>query len=383
MENDNIEILIIDDNEENRMILEVICKSLGFKPQLAVNGKNALTILEKYTPSLVLCDLIMPELNGFEFLKIFKLNPKWKSIPIIMVSSVDETESILKCLQQGADDYITKPFEPDILKARVDNLLSKYLYMKMEKELLEKTFSGSLKVLSDILSTLSPFLFGKSTRTRRIAKQIAEEVNYPNLWEIEVSAMFYLIGCITLPPDTITKLIEGRTLIALEKIMYDNHPYIGYKLLNNIPRLENVSHIVFFQNKMRFNNQIPQEIQNKVENVPLGAKILHLAIEYEYISSKTTLNSDIISYLRKIETDAELLSAIEKIVVIDSGKELKKLKLSELQSGMIFATDIITINNNKVANRWMEVTSTLLDVMKLIHSKVAIQEPIDVFVSKK
>jgi response regulator RpfG family c-di-GMP phosphodiesterase len=383
MENDNIEILIIDDNEENRMILEVICKSLGFKPQLAVNGKNALTILEKYTPSLVLCDLIMPELNGFEFLKIFKFNPKWKSIPIIMVSSVDETESILKCLQQGADDYITKPFEPDILKARVDNLLSKYLYMKMEKELLEKTFSGSLKVLSDILSTLSPILFGKSTRTRRIAKQIAEEVNYPNLWEIEVSAMFYLIGCITLPPDTITKLIEGRTLIALEKIMYDNHPYIGYKLLNNIPRLENVSHIVFFQNKMRFNNQIPQEIQNKVENVPLGAKILHLAIEYEYISSKTTLNSDIISYLRKIETDAELLSAIEKIVVIDSGKELKKLKLSELQSGMIFATDIITINNNKVANRWMEVTSTLLDVMKLIHSKVAIQEPIDVFVSKK
>ncbi len=383
MENDNIEILIIDDNEENRMILEVICKSLGFKPQLAVNGKNALTILEKYTPSLVLCDLIMPELNGFEFLKKFKLNPKWKSIPIIMVSSVDETESILKCLQQGADDYITKPFEPDILKARVDNLLSKYLYMKMEKELLEKTFSGSLKVLSDILSTLSPFLFGKSTRTRRIAKQIAEEVNYPNLWEIEVSAMFYLIGCITLPPDTITKLIEGRTLIALEKIMYDNHPYIGYKLLNNIPRLENVSHIVFFQNKMRFNNQIPQEIQNKVENVPLGAKILHLAIEYEYISSKTTLNSDIISYLRKIETDAELLSAIEKIVVIDSGKELKKLKLSELQSGMIFASDIITINNNKVANRWMEVTSTLLDVMKLIHSKVAIQEPIDVFVTKK
>jgi hypothetical protein len=195
--------------------------------------------------------------------------------------------------------------------------------------------------------------------------------------------MFYLIGCITLPPDTITKLIEGRTLIALEKIMYDNHPYIGYKLLNNIPRLENVSHIVFFQNKMRFNNQIPQEIQNKVENVPLGAKILHLAIEYEYISSKTSLNSDIISYLRKIETDAELLSAIEKIVVIDSGKELKKLKLSELQSGMIFASDIITINNNKVANRWMEVTSTLLDVMKLIHSKVAIQEPIEVFVSKK
>ncbi len=383
MENNNIEILIIDDNEENRMILEVICKSLGFKPQLAINGKNALTILEKYTPTLVLCDLIMPELNGFEFLKKFKANPKWKQIPIIMVSSVDETESILKCLQQGADDYITKPFEPDILKARVDNLLSKYLYMKMEKELLDKTFSGSLKVLSDILSTLSPFLFGKSTRTRRIAKQIAEEINYPNLWEIEVSAMFYLIGCITLPPETITKLIEGRTLIALEKIMYENHPYIGYKLLNNIPRLENVSHIVFFQNKMRMSNQIPEEIQNKVEEVPLGAKILHLAIEYEYISSKTTLNADIISYLRKIETNVELLSAIEKIVVIDSGKELKKLNLSELQSGMIFASDIITVNNNKVANRWMEVTSTLLDVMKLIHSKVAIQEPIEVFVSKK
>jgi response regulator RpfG family c-di-GMP phosphodiesterase len=383
MEYNNIDILIIDDNEENRTILEVICKSLHFTPELAINGKNALTTLEKYTPSLVLCDLIMPEMNGFEFLQKFKSNPKWKSIPIIMVSSVDETESILKCLQQGADDYITKPFEPDILKARVDNLLSKYLYMKMEKELLEKTFSGSLKVLSDILSSLSPFLFGKSTRTRRIAKQIAEEVNYSNIWEIEVSAMFYLIGCITLPQETITKIIEGKTLVALEKIMYDNHPYIGYKLLKNIPRLENVSHIVFFQNKMRLNNLIPQEILTKVEEVPKGAKILHLAIEYEYISSKTTVNSDIISYIRKIETDVELLSAIEKIVVIDSGKELKKLLLTDLQSGMIFAEDVVTINNNKVANRWMEVSNTLLDVMKLIHSKVPIQEPIDVYVSKK
>ena len=379
----NKNILIVDDNEENRYILEVICKSLGYTTNSVENGQKALDFLKTNTPILILLDLVMPVMDGYEVLKQVRNNKKTHDLPVIMVSSIDETESVLKCLQKGADDYITKPFEPDILKVRMENTLSKFLYIKMERELLEKTFSGSMKVFSDILSSVSPSLFGKSLRTRRICKLIAEDLKLSDIWEVEVSAMFSLIGCITLPAETITKIVEGKTLVAVEKILNENHPYVGYKLLSNIPRLENVALNVFFQNKTRLTDSIPAEILEKVKEIPLHAKLLYAANEYDFISSRSTIKSDIITYLKKLDIDENILKSLEKIVLIENGKVEKRIKLSELQVGMIFASDLLTENNNKVASKWMEVSNSLLDVIKLVHSKVAIIEPINVFVSKQ
>lgn len=375
-------VLIVDDNEENRYILEIICKSLGYVTASVENGQKAIEYLQTSTPILILLDLVMPVMDGFEVLKRVRENKKTKSLPIIMVSSVDETESVLKCLQKGADDYITKPFEPDILKVRMENTLSKYFYIQMEKELLEKTFSGSLKVLSDILSSVSPSLFGKSLRTRRICKWVAEDLNLSDIWEIEVSAMFSMIGCITFPAETITKIVEGKTLVALEKILNENHPYVGYKLLSNIPRLHNVALNVYFQNKTRVSDTIPPEILEKVREVPLHAKILYAANEYDFIASRSSIQSDIILYLKKLDIDENIRNSLEKFVLIENGKVEKRIKLTDLQPGMIFASDLLTENNHKVASKWMEVSTSLLDVIKLVHSKVPIVEPISVFVPK-
>ena len=378
----NKNVLIVDDNEENRYVLEIICKSLGYSTSSVENGQKAIEFLQKSTPILILLDLVMPVMDGFETLKRVRENKKTQSLPIIMVSSVDETESVLKCLQKGADDYITKPFEPDILKVRMENTLSKYFYLQMEKELLEKTFSGSLKVLSDILSSVSPTLFGKSLRTRRICKWVAEDLNLNDIWEIEVSAMFSMIGCITFPSETISKIVEGKTLVALEKILNENHPYVGYKLLSNIPRLQNVAINVYFQNKTRLNSTIPPEILEKVKEVPLNAKILYAANEYDFIASRSSIQSDIITYLKKCEIEDVVRNSLEKYVLIENGKIEKKIKLIDLQPGMIFASDLMTENNHRVASKWMEVNLALLDVIKLVHSKVPIIEPISVFVPK-
>jgi CheY-like chemotaxis protein len=378
----NKTVLIVDDNEENRYILEVICKSLGYTTASVTNGQEAMDYLKSTLPILILLDLVMPVMDGFEVLKRVRENKKTQDLPVIMVSSIDETESVLKCLQKGADDYIAKPFEPDILKVRMENTLSKFLYIKMEKELLEKTFSGSMKVLSDILSSVSPSLFGKSLRTRRICKLIAEDLKLSDIWEIEISAMFSLIGCITLPAETITKIVEGKTLVAVEKIMNENHPYVGYKLLSHIPRLENVALNIFFQNKTRLTNSLPPEILSKVKEIPLAAKILYAANEYDFISTRSTIKADIITYLKKLDLDETLFSSLEKIVLIENGRVEKRIKLSDLQTGMIFASDLLTENNNKVASKWMEVSNSLLDVIKLVHSKVPIVEPVHVFVPK-
>ncbi len=232
MPTDKYKILVIDDSEENRLILSELCRTMNYEVLEMENGKLAKdTILSGYTPSIVLCDINMPEMDGYQFLEFIKKESKLKETPVLMVTSVDETDSVIKCLKLGAEDYITKPIEPEILKARIENSLKRAEFLNLEKSLLEKTFSGSIKVFSDILSLLSPQIFGKSARIRRYARDIAEELEYPEIWEIEVSAMFSLIGCISLPQEISDKIINGKPLVGEEKILFNHHPTIGHKLL--------------------------------------------------------------------------------------------------------------------------------------------------------
>ena len=108
-------VLIVDDSEENRMILQEICKNLGYESELAENGKQALEYLRINPFDCILLDIKMPIMNGIELLEILKRDEKLKSIPVIMVTGIEDSKSIVDCFSKGADDYITKPFENEIL----------------------------------------------------------------------------------------------------------------------------------------------------------------------------------------------------------------------------------------------------------------------------
>jgi CheY-like chemotaxis protein len=379
-------ILIVEDSQENRTILDGLCKSLKYNTVLAVNGKDALQKISSFnlTFQLVLLDIEMPEMNGFEFLQKFKSNPAWKEIPVLMVTSLDDVESVLECFHKGADDYITKPFEPEILKARLENSLSKYTLHRLEKELLDKTFGGSIKILSEILSTLSPELFGRSNRTRRVAKLLCEELNYGNPWEVEMAALFSLIGCIALPDDILNKVVQGKTLIADEKVLFDKHPIIGYKLISQIPRLEKVAQILLFQNIVNMSQMsiLPSELLRKYSVIPYGASILNAAIEYDNARMKANRKEDMIKYLNSKEISVEIFRGIEKVIFIENGKEIKHVNVTDLEVGMIFAEEIFSLNESKVGSKWMEISASIIERMNQIHERIGVKQPIPVYINK-
>jgi len=128
-------ILIVDDYEINRNILSHLVQSLGYTPILASNGKMALPQLEKESPDLVLLDILMPEMNGYEVLEHIKSNPHLCHIPVIMVSAVDEQESVVLCIKKGAEDYLIKPFNATFLKARIHACLDRKHLRDNEKRL--------------------------------------------------------------------------------------------------------------------------------------------------------------------------------------------------------------------------------------------------------
>lgn len=118
-------ILVVDDLEENRELLSRRLSRLGYSVQLAHSGRRALEFVAANAVDLVLLDIMMPELDGFEALQRLKANPTTQHIPVIMLSSADQLDTVVRCIKLGADDFLPKPFNPTLLMARIESSLSK------------------------------------------------------------------------------------------------------------------------------------------------------------------------------------------------------------------------------------------------------------------
>jgi adenylate cyclase len=139
MDTDIPGILIVDDNEDNRYTLRLLLESDGHERVIDASGGNeAIALLEREKFSLVLLDLMMPDLNGDEVLKIIKANPDSRDLPVVMISADTDTEKVSKCIELGADDYLAKPFNPIILRARIASALRRQSLRALETEYLGK-----------------------------------------------------------------------------------------------------------------------------------------------------------------------------------------------------------------------------------------------------
>lgn len=136
-------LLVVDDNEMNR---DLMCRHLerqGHQVTTAENGRQAMTMIQEHTFDLVLLDIMMPELDGYQVLQHLKANDNWRNIPVLMISALDEMDSVVRCIEMGAEDYLPKPVDPVLLKARIGAVLEKKrlrdkerLYLKnLEKEM--------------------------------------------------------------------------------------------------------------------------------------------------------------------------------------------------------------------------------------------------------
>jgi sigma-B regulation protein RsbU (phosphoserine phosphatase) len=118
-------ILVVDDNASNREVLSRRLQRQGHTVVHAEDGSSALALIEKEAPDLVLLDLMMPGISGYEVLARLKRDPRFRDIPVIMISALSEFDSVVRCIEAGADDYLAKPFNPILLRARVGASLEK------------------------------------------------------------------------------------------------------------------------------------------------------------------------------------------------------------------------------------------------------------------
>jgi len=119
-------LLVVDDNEDNRYTLTRRLKREGYENLTTANdGKQALELLKSKKFDLMLLDIMMPEMNGYEVLEHLKADPELRHLPVIMISALGEVESVVRCIELGAEDYLPKPFDATLLRARVGASLEK------------------------------------------------------------------------------------------------------------------------------------------------------------------------------------------------------------------------------------------------------------------
>ena len=148
-------ILVVDDNLLNRKKITRAVKNLGHEAKAVDGGKAAFAALKETAFDAVLLDILMPEIDGFDVLKVMKEDPEWRDIPVIVISALeDETESVVQAIELGAEDFLPKDFDLVVLKARLSACLTKKNFRDQEKE-----YYGQIEQLTKAASLLESGLF--------------------------------------------------------------------------------------------------------------------------------------------------------------------------------------------------------------------------------
>ena len=157
-------LLVVDDNEDNRYVLSQQLNIQGYDNiTIATNGHEALNILRSKSFDLVLLDIMMPDLNGYEVLERMRSSPELRDIPVIMISGIGELDSVVRCIELGAEDYLPKPFEPTLLRARVRATLER-------KRLHDQVVAQA----ADLASQAAELANWNKTLEQRVADQLGE-----------------------------------------------------------------------------------------------------------------------------------------------------------------------------------------------------------------
>ena len=145
------DLLVVDDNRVNRLLLGRALEQLGHTVSFAENGREAVDMLRQRKVDLVLLDIEMPEMNGYQVLEVLAVDAQLRDIPVVMMSSVEEVDSVARCIEMGAEDYLFKPVNPVLLRARIGASLEKKRLRDQQRELFRKF--ATAEVAETLLTT--------------------------------------------------------------------------------------------------------------------------------------------------------------------------------------------------------------------------------------
>lgn len=305
-------ILIVDDVEMNRVILEEIIKDMGCRAVLAENGVQALEEFKRCNPDLVLTDVSMPEMDGHELCRILKAKPQTRDVPVIFISAFGESEDVVKGFALGGNDYIVKPFIPEVVQARVKLHLSLHaatLKISENNRRLQKSVQEQVRQIEqerkNVLYALANMAAEKAfytpahrERLQENCRMLAQSMQFSPLFAeyisdtyidtIEAAAALCDIGNIGIPQYVLQK---PAGLDEEERKLVQSHAEVGAKLLRDLHATSDFNDfirisvdVVNYHHENWDGSGYPAGL--KGEEIPLAARIVAVADVYCSLTEK-------------------------------------------------------------------------------------------------
>ena len=255
-------VLVVDDNEVNRDILSRRIAAIGHLVVCAEDGVEAVTTLQQHPFDLVLLDVMMPRMDGYEVLTHMKGDQSLRHVPVIMITAVSERESVIKCLGMGAEDYLTKPFDPALLKARISGALAKkrlhdaevafQLRLKLHNDQLEdqvrqqveqisRAQLATIFAMSKLAESRDPETGAHLERIREYCKVVASRLAHLDKYTstiddayisgLHAASPLHDIGKVGIPDHV---LLKPGKLTPDEWVIMKTHSLLGGEMLRNV-----------------------------------------------------------------------------------------------------------------------------------------------------
>ena len=366
-------IMVVDDNPANLKLLEDMLRKQRYEVRSFPLGRLALAAAEQEPPDLILLDINMPEINGYEVCERLKSSARLSDIPVIFISALNATEDKVMGFRAGGADYVSKPFQFEEVQARVETHLKLRRAQQAERDLLERTLGGAVGTLLELVQITSPMLVLRSHSIRDIILWITKRLELKEAWQYELAAMLCLVGCIVLPNEIFEKAYGGQDLSPEEDQIFRDHPESAARLLSNIPRLEAVAEMI--RGQLR-----PDAELSLTEPARQGAHMLHLALELDRKIYQDIDCRSAIAQLRGLgRFNGSMLDALDNYTPTKVEFEVRQLMIRELRASMVVDEDIVTTKTKTlVFKEGMVLTYTWIERLGNFARTQGLQERIRV-----
>ncbi|MCH5260589.1 MAG: diguanylate cyclase [Lachnospiraceae bacterium] len=281
-------ILIVDDD---RLTLSTAQNLLGEKYKVVAlnSGKQAYKYLDRHTPDLILLDINMPEIGGFEVMRALQADPRWKKIPVIFLTADRSSETEVECFRMGACDFISKPFEPQTMLSRIKSTLELDGYRKdLQRRLDEKTREmervtiQAIMTVANTVDAKDEYTKGHSMRVAAYAEAMARRLGWS---EEEVQNTYYVammhdVGKIGVPDAVLNKPFR---LTDLEFKLIKDHTTMGAEILKDFKMFPNVNVGARYHHERYDGKGYPEGL--RAESIPLIARIIAIVDSYDAMTS--------------------------------------------------------------------------------------------------
>ena len=373
-------VLLVDDE---RNILEAFKRQLRkqFAVDTALGGNEGLEIIASQGPyAVIVSDMKMPGMDGIQFLK--EVRQRTPNSVRVMLTGHADLQTAMSAVNEGhIFRFLTKPCPSEWLSNTIQAGIQQYRLVMAEKELLEKTLSGSVKVLTEILGLVNPVAFGRAMRIKSYVNHIASQLNIPYAWQFELAAYLSLIGCVTLPPDTLEKVYAGSPLTSDEQGMFKKHPVIARELLVNIPRLGTVARMIEAQGQLFIRRTKSEDFKGE-DMIALGGNLLKIAMDFDKLiiqgTSKDAALKEMSMHPEEYFTEA--VSALKNFETGTIDEVEKAVHVRELQTSMVLNEDLRAKNGTLIAIKGQDITYTMIQRLRAFAKSVGVIEPFRVII---